>query len=635
MWIQALFFEEGSVSLSTLADRSFDCSMDRALSRILSLPLFDDEFSKALTALKLDRVEKFIVLEVKSGAAFLEKIAFLFQKSSPDSVHSLVERPNACSALIEILDRSASLFLNSAVGELGFAQSQSAVRGRGTVGLTRAVQSLAQESVLDMVVHAPKKLKTASSGAQIQLREKEISLNTKWSRRLQEIGDRAGRFAKINIQEGEHVHLLTDVERDMIKKMVLSMGSFRTLQVHVRHWERWEEWAKEEDLCLFPVTLDLMVKYALFLEAKLCGPTVIPSFLTAVNFVAYRLAIEIPDTRDIQLKALVDKVVQERGKEVKEATPFPNSVVIALEFAMVKWLKDFTALGIFTWWVLVMIFGSLRFDDACHVDPSTLFFSNEALYGVVWQTKTERKRRGTKFAVPRVSLSGHSWLELGWEEFKKILPAQRDFFIPELDDVDSFSTVPPTYARSLFWLKYAIVRALEEAVHASKLSPQVATVYLAYHKIVSWHSCRVTMLSMAVHEGESEQAIGLQANWKDPGPMVLKYARNRKQVALKMMSRLIGKMREDWLPEVQDAEIDEDVEAQSPDPIEFFLKDSKRSRGVFDLKFHVKESGFDATKTACKKLAVSSLISVGSVCPDLKQLCEGCRKNRPDLLLEA
>ena len=43
-----------------------------------------------------------------------------------------------------------------------------------------------------------------------------------------------------------------------------------------------------------------------------------------------------------------------------------------------------------------MIFGSLRFDDACHVDPTKLELTQEALFGLVWQTKTERKRRGTK-----------------------------------------------------------------------------------------------------------------------------------------------------------------------------------------------------------------------------------------------
>ena len=151
-------------------------------------------------------------------------------------------------------------------------------------------------------------------------------------------------------------------------------------------------------------------------------------------------------------------MVQERGKEVVKATPFPLATVKALECAVIGWLQDQVVLGVFAWWVLVMIYGSLRFDDACHVDPGTLQLINEALYGVVWQAKTERKRKGTKFAVPLVGLSGKPWLEAGWEEFKKVEPRSRDFFVPEVDDEWSFLEAPPTYARSLWWLQYVIER---------------------------------------------------------------------------------------------------------------------------------------------------------------------------------
>ena len=611
--------------------------MDRVLSRVLSLPIFDDELYKALKSLNLDRVEKFVVLDVQTGSQFLEKIVSLFVKSNPDPVHTLIDRPLACSALIEIIHRSKSLFLKSAVDELGFAQSQSSLSGRKSSGLAKAVQSLAQDSALELVHRPSKRAKKEGDPAKILLKEQEAAQNQKWSLRLQEIGDRAGKFAKINIQEGEHVHLLSEVEKDLVKRLVLSMGSHRTLQVHVRHWERFEEWARGEGVALYPLCLDLMIKYVMFLMAKLCGPTVIPSFLTAVNFVGYRLAIEIPDTKDVKIKALVDQVIRERGKEVVEAAPFPPEVVLALECAMFEWITENPALAVFTWWVLVMICGSLRFDDACHVDPKTLQLTNEALYGVVWQTKTERKRRGTKFAVPLIGISGKPWLETGWTEFKKVEPLDRDFFIPEVDDEFSFLSEPPTYARSLFWLRFTIVKAVETAVQTKALKTRDAQLLLPYHKAVSWHSCRVTMLSLAVHEGEQEQAIGLQANWKDPGPMVLKYARNRKKVALNMVGRLIGKMREEWSPAqevLQDAEVEVDEDSQDPEPIEFFIKDSKRSKGTLDLKFHVKEQVVGAVRTACKRLKISHLISVGSMCPDPQQLCSDCRRNRPDLLLE-
>ena len=116
--------------------------MDRALSRVLSLPIFDDEFTEALRTLSLDRIEKFIVLEVDSGTKFLELIVRLFENSHSEAVQALVDRTYACSALIEILNNSKTVFLKSAVDELGFAQSQSSTRGRKDCGLAKDMSSV-------------------------------------------------------------------------------------------------------------------------------------------------------------------------------------------------------------------------------------------------------------------------------------------------------------------------------------------------------------------------------------------------------------------------------------------------------------------------------------------------------------
>ena len=78
--------------------------------------------------------------------------------------------------------------------------------------------------------------------------------------------------------------------------------------------------------------------------------------------------------------------------------------------------------------------------------------------------------------------------------------------------------------------------------------------------------------------------------------------------------------------------IEDDDDAQFPDPPEFFIKESNKPGKLFDLKFHAKALGFDQTKTACNKFSLSNMISVGSQCPDITQLCQGCAKNRPDLI---
>jgi hypothetical protein len=58
-----------------------------------------------------------------------------------------------------------------------------------------------------------------------------------------------------------------------------------------------------------------------------------------------------------------------------------------------------------------MIYASLRFIDAMHVRPDSLEFKEQGLLGLAWQTKVERKRRGTRFMVARTGLR-RAWLDV-------------------------------------------------------------------------------------------------------------------------------------------------------------------------------------------------------------------------------
>ena len=123
----------------------------------------------------------------------------------------------------------------------------------------------------------------------------------------------------------------------------------------------------------------------------------------------------------------------------------------------------------------------------------------------------------------------------------------------------------------------------------------------------------------------------MQANWKDPGPMVLKYARNRKEISAKMVDRSISTMRASWEPKDQAVEdiIDDDEDVQSPEPLEFFIKKSKRVGSLKDLKFHVKvAAGSDEAKTACMKFNLIDLASVGTAQPEIASICSACIRAR-------
>ena len=63
---------------------------------------------------------------------------------------------------------------------------------------------------------------------------------------------------------------------------------------------------------------------------------------------------------------------------------------------------------------------------------------------------------------------------------------------------------------------------------------------------ITWHSMRTTMLSAAVKSKVDDKIIGLQANWKNPGQLVQKYARKRKELSVQMVQGLAAEIREQW-----------------------------------------------------------------------------------------
>ena len=219
---------------------------------------------------------------------------------------------------------------------------------------------------------------------------------------------------------------------------------------------------------------------------------------TSIKWVAARLVMEVPNLDDRRLRALQEKVVADRAKTLKEAKPIPIVVVGALEGLVLNESEGLAA-RVFIWWILCMIFASLRFDDAVHVNPNELVMKDEGLFGVAWQTKVDRKRVGARFVVPKVGFAAPTWLETGWELFPAV-SSDRDFWVPELNTRSDFIQTPPTYSRSVKWLKLfvqqAIVVAREEIIPEAEKSALIRSM-----AELTAHSCRVTLLDAAVRAG--------------------------------------------------------------------------------------------------------------------------------------
>jgi len=293
---------------------------------------------------------------------------------------------------------------------------------------------------------------------------------------------------------------------------------------------------------------------------------------------------------------------------------------IYLDF-LINAKKD--AAAIFIWWTL--IFSSLRFDDGVHVAPTSLQLTEDALLGLVWQTKVERKKRGTRFAVPVCSISGRDWLEKGWKLFQPYM-SDRDFFIWELQDEKKFAPAPVTYSRSLAWLKHFLLLALGECVRNDKIAVNEVPDLEQAVQAITWHSMRVTMLAEAVKANVDDKIVGLQANWKDPSQLVLKYARQRKELSAAMVKDMASKLRDQWVPD-PDLFVVEEEDAEVTEPIvqEFIVKSSIPERALLssDFRCHIFDRKVFEDKSICGKLRMQDAVSVGSQAPGM--ICQLCQ----------
>ena len=294
-----------------------------------------------------------------------------------------------------------------------------------------------------------------------------------------------------------------------------------------------------------------------------------------VSWVCKRLAMAVPEGADQQIQAISEQVYQARGRELKEASPVPPKLVMALEIMVETCAKvRKPALALLSRWALILIYASLRFDDGVHVAPLSLQITEDALYGVVWQTKVERKRRGTRFAAPRCSLSGIDWLKIGWELFAPFR-TDRDFFIWDLKTDVEFTEAPVTYTRGLAWLKHTLMKGVSQLVVAGKAGVNEAAELEAAVRPVTWHSMRVTFLSEAVKASVDDKVVGLQANWKDPKQLVLKYARQRKELSVAMVKKVAAQLRDRWTPDPAEFLVEEeDAEVGDVHPVEYIVRKS-------------------------------------------------------------
>ncbi|CAE7931315.1 unnamed protein product [Symbiodinium necroappetens] len=525
---------------------------DRWTAKILAYPCFDRHFVEALLRTRLSNLQLVLAMEVDSPGMFAAKAFEWTAKLAPTEHEVFSSRPHMLEQFW--------VFVKAA---MGFGRCEKVPCQRDAKSIAQFQRDLAIRALAAPVLA---------------------------------IAERAGVHASpLSNTDNE---ILSAEEKARLQLLVFTSGAPSTMANHIRRFEKFEAWARRSSISLYPITNDTILKYAVELDGRECGPTVIPSL---------RMALE-------------KEVFTQRGKQLKEADPIPIELVMAME----KYVVDENMPNpprVFIWWTLSMIFASLRFDDAIHVKPHELEVKPEGLFGVSWQTKSERKRRGTKFVVPDVSFSTHSWLKTGLNLFEM---------------------------SSLSWNEISGYRIWSRGLCGGRLRQtmrdrcsgcsiwsgmQGKTPVPLDRKVtdLTWHSARVTMLGQAVHCKRTVHEIGVQANWKNPGPLILKYTRSRSSLPALMIKDLVSEVSKDYEPECarEDDSID-DPEDRGDCLTEFFIKAPEKGTS-YECKFHVC-SADSIEEIACKREITSDFVHIGSVLPDPKMLCKLCARARPDVL---
>ena len=599
---------------------------DRWTLKVLSLPVFQEAFSQAVLASPLADPAFVIALDADSATDFQIKIHEFKEALEASVAERLLTDLGQLEQFWSLVVAAEKGFFQSTATQLGFGLCEH----RDPPAGGSLIDKLKKEAAIKSLVSKPMgECKKSRLDPEVltntPLLDKEQAERSKWGARLEAIGRRAGRSSKLMTFDDQSDEL-SSFELAKLKSLVLVSGAPRTMAVHIKSFEKWELWTANNAGELYPINIDKVLKYCISLDQRECGPSVIPAFKISLKWVASRLAIDLPDLDDRRLRSLQESVVVNRAKTLKEAKPFPIDVIGPMEEFVCSDRHEQEA-RIFVWWVLCMIYASLRFDDAVHVKPADLTLKDEGLFGVAWQTKVDRRRRGTRFVIPAVGFRCQDWLEVGWELFQEVLPGERDYWIPELNTRDAFLERPPSYLRSVQWMRCLAARALnyDTTLHAW---PKAQALDALQH--LTAHSCRVTLLDAAVHAGRSTEEIGLQANWKNPGPLVLKYTRNRSSVPATMIKQLVQELAQSEHPVVEDeATVLDDVQETDLAGTEFFIKAPSRGSS-YDYKYHA-VSVDDQSLTACKKFVIDECSSVGNILPDLSVFCKACARQRQDI----
>jgi hypothetical protein len=390
------------------------------------------------------------------------------------------------------------------------------------------------------------------SGADLRnagLREIEGARKAVWTRRMRAIIARAqDEYARV----GGELPLVTHARDSTLNaehalrliNMVIGSSSWRTIKVHVYAFLRIELFAARfgtESDTVYPVAGSLVIKYLLFLMDRSLRPTVPSTIRAAAIWVSSKLMMDTDSIDETPfIGAITAHITELRTLNLQVKRVMSIEHVIKLEHLFIKTLADsWDTKALMIGFFLILGMASLRFDDLMHTAPEIVVLVAGALMGVSWQTKVERARRGTKWAMSRGSFGGdYDWVRDWFNLFQTTLAAPRDFFMPApTRDMCGFHSAPLGYPQAV-----AIYQSLmfEAGVEACDI-------------INGLHHLRGLMIVLCSYAGHTGSELKVLGNWRTDH-MSDVYAGFVRAIPLQMVRRVLGDVRSGWRPTYEGSE---------------------------------------------------------------------------------
>ena len=199
--------------------------------------------------------------------------------------------------------------------------------------------------------------------------------------------------------------------------------------------------------------------------------------------------------------------------------------------------------------LLVLIWGSLRFSDAQRTDLRSLVYNGENLRGLSWRTKTTN--RGQAFGVLAQGLLSkrsfhwmHRYLSTLDALLDRVGAEDIDYLMPDVMDQTGvvLPLQPMSYATAVKWLRYC-VRAPWKQQPGSRLDPSMFTIHSCKATVLSWSAQQAHLLTEEARLQQGHHRIGSK------GPLRL-YSRDDVYPALRLQGILRESILQGWRPMV-------------------------------------------------------------------------------------